>query len=375
MRALYASENKSHSFRVFKQADGSYRWVTISSSAFRDRDGEIVTAKALEGAVERMDARQDHGPLRWWHIGEWEYPQGPEAWESWRAGKGVDIGSCDFSMIHDKVLLESGTFKSAEMGEAFSKPGMEMEVSIAFSHPSSEPDTKKEYQNINIFERSLLPAGMASNLLTRLYVNKEGESTMKAMQKLQALSAILRDKPDVVKQILEDAEGVQKAAEMAGLEYKELTDTIEGEGEACEVETPEVPVVETPEPKPEEVIPALETAAEPTAEKAAAQEEPKAEAAEVEEDVIGDWSSQKLAAFVAQTVKAVMEAGAGEKKERDAVIEQSQVDLITAVKALSARIETAEATTKITQQSLFELTDSPPRWNQAVANRKGNRAN
>lgn len=36
------------SFTVFKQQNGRYRWVAISSNAYRDRDGEIVSKKALE---------------------------------------------------------------------------------------------------------------------------------------------------------------------------------------------------------------------------------------------------------------------------------------------------------------------------------------
>ncbi len=355
MRALYAGEKKEDqkalplgekSFRVFKQADGNYRWVTISSSAFRDRDGEIVTKEALEKAVERMDQRGDHGPLRWWHVGAWEFPDGPENWETWKAGKGVDLGICDFSMVHGKMLVESGTFKDAVTGEAFSEAAKNLEVSIAFSHPGDQPNQRKEYQDINIFERSPLPEGMASNLVTKMSVHK-GDETMKAAQKLQALAAILRDKPDVVKQILADAESVEKAAETAGLEYKELAAMIEGGDATPETETPAEEVIPTPEPP-----------AEPVAEKQAETEEPEAEVEE--EDVIGDMSRDDLLGLIRQVVSEAISASVAKKEGQDAAASQLMSDLASAQRALIDRIVSVETAAQTTQQSLLELADARP---------------
>ena len=79
---------------VFKQKDGNYRWLAVSSNAFMDGDKEIVSTKALEDDVARDG---DRGPLRWWHE-----PQ-------------LDLGKADFSAMHGKMLIESGTFKSREI--------------------------------------------------------------------------------------------------------------------------------------------------------------------------------------------------------------------------------------------------------------------
>jgi hypothetical protein len=139
-----AAGKNSTGFRVFKQADNTYRWVLISSSAFRDRDGEIVTAKALAEDVARCDERKEYGPLRWWHLGGWEAPDGIEKWDTWKAANGVDLGTCDFNMLHGKMLIESGTFKDAATAEAFASIKDELEVSLGFSHPKDEPGELKE---------------------------------------------------------------------------------------------------------------------------------------------------------------------------------------------------------------------------------------
>lgn len=85
---------RKETLSVFK-AHGRYRWVLVSSCAYRDRDQEIVSTKALEGAVALADKTGYRGPLRWWHI------------------RGVDLGDCDFQAIHGRFLIESGTFRAA----------------------------------------------------------------------------------------------------------------------------------------------------------------------------------------------------------------------------------------------------------------------
>jgi hypothetical protein len=128
---------------VIKDKQGKYRWVSISSNSYEDREGEIVSQKALETAVNRGDL----GNLHWWH------------------DNGAVIGTADFQMMHGKMLIESGTFKSEMIGAAFAgKKGLG--VSVGFLHPPTEP-TDGIYHNIRIVERSVLPAKKAANGLTR----------------------------------------------------------------------------------------------------------------------------------------------------------------------------------------------------------------
>jgi len=84
---------------IVKQSDGKLRWVMFSSTAYQDRDGEIVSQKALADDVARADASGDYGPLDWWHV------------------DGLILGHCDYNAMDGKVLIESGTFVSEAVGE------------------------------------------------------------------------------------------------------------------------------------------------------------------------------------------------------------------------------------------------------------------
>lgn len=343
LRALYKSEKMpipgEKSFSVFKQADGSYRWVIISSSAFRDKDNEIVTSKALEEDVIRCDKSREYGPLRWFHIGGFEHPDGAERWDTWKAGPGLDLGTCDFNMLHGKMLIESGTFKDAATGEAFSQVAGDLEVSLGFSHPVNEPDKDGGYWNIHRFERSLLPSGMASNVLTKVYVTKG--VVMKASEKLAALVAILKDKPDLAKQILADAETVQKAAEDAGLEFKEVQELFPVE------KADEEPAVDTP-PDPE-----------PTEPDPAAAEPPASDTAQMPE-VIGDMSPVDLTKFVIEVVSQMTAPKNAELQTKEASQDSLITDALAALKSLGDRLTALDTSLKSVQQSLDDLTDARP---------------
>ena len=158
-------------FTVFKDKTGRYRWFSISSNAFRDRDGEIVSLKALVADVVRADATGEYGPLRFWHM------------------PGVDIGQCDFNMIHGRMLIESGTFKSEKIALKVAKKAKDYQLSIGFKHPSDNPDQNGVFHKIKRFERSLVPAGRAANPFTLLSVKEKTE--MSNSEKIATLKALL----------------------------------------------------------------------------------------------------------------------------------------------------------------------------------------
>jgi len=195
---------------VVKQADGRSRWVMFSSTAYQDRDGEIVSQKALAEDVARADSTGEYGPLDWWHI------------------PGVILGQCDYNAMDGKVLIESGTFASEEIAEAVKASADLLGGSISFYHPATEPQDGV-YKNIRRFARALLPKAKASNLFTSLTVK---ESNMD-QEKYDALKNLVGD--SLAQELVKKSEGVQKAAEMAGVKFKE---------EGVEVE-----VTAAPEPK------------------------------------------------------------------------------------------------------------------------------
>jgi predicted RNA-binding Zn-ribbon protein involved in translation (DUF1610 family) len=140
------------SLAVFKSLDGRWRWVAFTSSSFEDGDGETVTQKAIETDVERADRDGDYGPLRWFHV------------------PGFDIGDCDFNMVVGRILVESGTFRNDFIAEKMAAAAPYLELSAGFYRSPLEP-INGVYHNFRRFERSLLPAGIASNALTGLFVN------------------------------------------------------------------------------------------------------------------------------------------------------------------------------------------------------------
>lgn len=143
------------SFKVFKDANGRHRWVAQSSTAFQDRDKEIVSTKALADDCRWADTHEDaYGPLRWWHT------------------PGLDLGDCDFNAMHGRVLIESGTFRSPAIAQKVAAAASGLEISLGFIHLPSEPDADGVFHHIRRFERSLVPRGKASNRFTAFTVKE-----------------------------------------------------------------------------------------------------------------------------------------------------------------------------------------------------------
>lgn len=190
---------------VFKEKDSNrYRWVMLSSNAYRDRDGQIVSEKALRSDVERADADGDYGPLRWWHV------------------PGLDIGTCDFNMMHGRVLIESGTFFDAETAKAMMAAANSLSGSIAFRHPLSEPDKEGVFHTIRRKERSLLPKGKESNPFVSLVEITGDDSMTTIKEKISKFMSLIGDADgEKTQAILSHAESTEKMAQELGAAFKE----------------------------------------------------------------------------------------------------------------------------------------------------------
>jgi hypothetical protein len=193
---------KRKSFQVFKGARGR-RWVAFSSTAYRDRDGEIVSTKALRDDVARADATGVYGPLRWWHV------------------PGLDLGDCDFNALSGRVLIESGTFRTERIARLVAAKSADLEISLGFLHPPSDPDAGGVFHTIRRFERSLTPRGKASNLFTNFRV-KEPAMALDATKRA-ALKALGFGDDDIT-QLETQAAATEKAADAAGVAFKAVGD-------------------------------------------------------------------------------------------------------------------------------------------------------
>lgn len=198
------------SFTVFKDSSGADRWIARTTTAFEDRDGEVISTKALEVSAASDAAR---GPLRWWHSGR---PDPLNAGAPW--GVGIDLGWCDFAATHGRTLIESGTFKSAAIARAVAEHADKLELSPGFFHAAAEPDAAGVFHHIRIFERSLVPtwAGRASNYYTGLKV-QGGTMDQKKIEALQTLGL-----PEAtIKELLGEAQQAEKSADADNVRYKE----------------------------------------------------------------------------------------------------------------------------------------------------------
>lgn len=271
-------------FSVFKQADGRYRWILVSSNAYRDRDQEIVSQKALEGAVAIADKTGYRGPLRWWHV------------------PGCDIGDCDFQAMHGRFLIESGTFRDERIGAAVARKASMLQASIGFTHPPSDPDARGVFHHIAIFERSLTPFGRAANALTRLVV-KEDRSMDQV--KREALKQILNN-DTLLDQLLSSLAVTDTAMAAAGVDFKSAD----------------------PEPTAENALPP-----EPALEADAGEEVPLLTTKEIQ--MIGDHVAERLAAMLdlPNQLKLMVDKFTEQSKKKD--------DTITALKEQSDKRSTA----------------------------------
>lgn len=210
--AARAKRKEAPAFAVYKDArTGKGRWLTVSSTAFQDRDGEIVSVEALNADCDRADADGQYGPLRWWHL------------------PGVDIGDCDFNMVVGKSLIESGTFRDERIGAILAQKAADHQISIGFLHPRNQPDADGVFTRIRRFERSLTPAGRASNPFTRLVVKDTDMTTPD--DKIAAFKALFGDDPTLVGAFMSATAATEKSAEAAGVTFKESAVLQTGERE------------------------------------------------------------------------------------------------------------------------------------------------
>jgi hypothetical protein len=204
---------------IFKQKNGTYRWMLISSTAYRDHDGHIVSMQAHEADANRMNEEKDYGVLRWWHVGM-PTSEDMKDWTKYKSGDGINLGTSDYSEIIEKCRVESGEFDDSTLAESLLPFAANLAPSIGFSHPEDEPNSEGIFSNIKTFERSLLPRGKESNFLTSQLILTKKESLMADMkEKLETLQKMVGE--EVMKDLISRLQSTDKAAEILNVDYKE----------------------------------------------------------------------------------------------------------------------------------------------------------
>lgn len=198
LAGMKAPEQKGFSsfIPVVKAADGRDLWVAFSSTAFFDREDEIISRKAMDYGIAHADKTGERGPLRLLHL------------------PGADVGRCEVQLREGCMLIEAGPWDETPMAEAtkatLAEHPDDWMVSVGYLY---NPELLKDgvYEDEVIFrERSIVSAGKSANPFTMIDVVKRNAEA-KDMSTEQELKALLGD--DLAQQVLEQAG--QKTEEIA----------------------------------------------------------------------------------------------------------------------------------------------------------------
>lgn len=344
-----ARQKEAQSFAVFKDASGHYRWILRTTTAYRDRDREILSLKSLEADAERMTATGQYGPLRYWHVGSPDpfHPAAP-----W--GPGIDLGMCDYSVVIGRTAIESGTFFDGAIGVALSATAKDYEGSPGFFHPAGEPDAEGVFWNTRRFERSLVPVrfARASNLFTGFAVGKATKS-MDPQEYERRVKAFLSDMqgkgvpPEAAAAVIAQQQHAEKAATDQQIAYKsEVVQTDVMPGQRFKTANGEEYIRSPSELDPNGIYYAVKAAPTPAAEDPPAPPtEEKAEMMEgMEEDAATPYFSPEELQEIAAAVAPVVAAAVVEQLSPALNIETKMRGLVDELKSIGASVSMQQKT-------------------------------
>ncbi len=161
------------SFTVFKGADGNWHWHAIFTNNFEDLEDEILTEKAHDKYIARLDAGLVPMPtLQRWHTPGTEHGK---ATMLWRSGHFVHaVGDFDETPIAEKAIA----FYQKNKGKN--------KMSHGFMSPEWAFDGK-HYDDYNTFEITTLPPFAAANPFTSFEEIKEMAMTDEKRRDLEAM--------------------------------------------------------------------------------------------------------------------------------------------------------------------------------------------
>ena len=300
LKKLYAAEKMpvpaEKSFIVYKDHDGRDRWIARTTTAYQDRDGEIISEAALDQDSQRMTTRKQFGPLRWWHVGDPDPGASSAPW-----GPGLDIGDCDYSAVIGRTRVESGTFRDPGIARKVAQAADGLEMSPGFFHPLDQPDVAGVFHTIRTFERSVVPTryGRASNLFTGFTVKEFRMDIAEMEKRFKAMYTELGLTPEQGAALGDQLVATEKAAAQQGIAYKD-----------AEIEYPDIVVngvTYKASPPPAMAAPDAEDAAEaPETPGEAPDAEDLAEGPEDTGDYIGDMSVDDFKAMLAELLAPVL---------------------------------------------------------------------
>ncbi len=223
---LAITKELTHGVKAITKAGKNYL-VIWTTNAFRDREGEIFSTKAIEDYVDRRDQTGIKDRVWFWHV------------------KGSDFATVEWQGLVGKFLVEVAAVDDTAYGQ---------KMFHAVQHPEDYPDllphgwgsshgylyraSDKQNHVYSFFEKyetTLLPYHRASNTYGGL---KEVIAMAKMTEeKKLALATLVGE--DKVKEILGQPEKATELLTLLGVDTKELAEEqpeVEGETPAAEAE-------------------------------------------------------------------------------------------------------------------------------------------
>lgn len=201
---------------VFRQADGRWRWVSISASAVLNRVGEIDSRDLFDSFVAYAERTGDYPYRTFFHLGE-----------TWRTGQ------ADFLAREGNLLITSGLYDDPDDNEL---AGFEIETqqrdgeywgeSIGYK-PTANADIQQiagikipVYRSGFLVEVSTLPQDTAANLFTMTMITQEVARMSQKMR--EALMRLFGGDEERVEAALAQIDDVNRSIEAEGLITREL---------------------------------------------------------------------------------------------------------------------------------------------------------
>jgi hypothetical protein len=213
-------------FTVQKDLNGEYRWIATFSNRFKDRDGEIISEKAWDGYIDRVNSGLVPMPELWMgHI------------------DGTKHGQADMIFGIGDFVNAVGHFDSPEIGKQAADYARKHGNKTSLSHGFTFPTWGFKdgiYEVINTFEISVLPPPLvASNPFTEFEVKD-----MKQITPDQEAAMALYWGKDKTNSFIESRLQQSEEIKAAGVAFKDFAEVPATETPAVEIEAaPQVDAV------------------------------------------------------------------------------------------------------------------------------------
>ncbi len=204
------------SLTLFKEADGTLRFVALMSNRYRDRDAEIIPAAAHREFVESLDASS------------YKNASGGPAMEAWLwHTPGTKWGEVDWSEYFNGFMVVSGIVDKGyeDVAERLARD-TDLGISHGFNYLTDVED-RSIISHYRAFEFSALPLSVASNPYTALAVIQEEAKAMAADNSIpEAKRPFMADKLGEarIQELEADTARRDAALQSAGVESKATSD-------------------------------------------------------------------------------------------------------------------------------------------------------